>query len=94
MLGDLNYRVSLPEATTRFLVEIKDWDTLLQNDQVINYNYVDKLTKNIYRTHFLKQSKYYHPKLDSQTFSKITYLKHYGLYSLIRIGKPNLCYSI
>ncbi|XP_022146438.1 type IV inositol polyphosphate 5-phosphatase 9 isoform X2 [Momordica charantia] len=34
LLGDLNYRVSLPEATTRFLVEIKDWDTLLQNDQL------------------------------------------------------------
>lgn len=34
MLGDLNYRISLPEETTRLLVEKKDWDSLLENDQV------------------------------------------------------------
>ncbi|XP_022954332.1 type IV inositol polyphosphate 5-phosphatase 9-like isoform X1 [Cucurbita moschata] len=34
LLGDLNYRISLPEASIRSLVEKKDWDTLLQNDQL------------------------------------------------------------
>ncbi|PON83789.1 Deoxyribonuclease I [Trema orientale] len=33
-LGDLNYRISLPEATTRFLVDRGDWSALLQNDQL------------------------------------------------------------
>lgn len=47
LLGDLNYRVSLPEETTRLLVEKKAWTNLLQNDQVrnyyniINYSYYD-----------------------------------------------------
>lgn len=45
LLGDLNYRVSLPEATTRLLVERKDWETLLQNDQVILTILIDKLAK-------------------------------------------------
>ncbi|KAK7359514.1 hypothetical protein VNO77_01475 [Canavalia gladiata] len=35
LLGDLNYRISLPEETTRLLVEKRDWDTLLENDQLI-----------------------------------------------------------
>ena len=39
LFGDLNYRISLPEETTRLLVERKDWDTLLQNDQVSKFNY-------------------------------------------------------
>ncbi|XP_008466924.2 type IV inositol polyphosphate 5-phosphatase 9 [Cucumis melo] len=34
LLGDLNYRVSLPEETTRLLVERKDWESLLENDQL------------------------------------------------------------
>ncbi|MED6193660.1 Type IV inositol polyphosphate 5-phosphatase 9 [Stylosanthes scabra] len=35
LLGDLNYRISLPEESTRLLVEKGDWDSLLQNDQLI-----------------------------------------------------------
>ncbi|CAI8617651.1 unnamed protein product [Vicia faba] len=35
LLGDLNYRISLPEETTRLLVEKKDWDSLLENDQLM-----------------------------------------------------------
>ncbi|ESW30771.1 hypothetical protein PHAVU_002G181200 [Phaseolus vulgaris] len=34
LLGDLNYRISLPEETTRLLVEKGDWDSLLENDQL------------------------------------------------------------
>ncbi|KAF7054741.1 hypothetical protein CFC21_062368 [Triticum aestivum] len=34
LLGDLNYRISLPEAKTRLLVERHDWKTLLDNDQL------------------------------------------------------------
>jgi len=34
LLGDLNYRISLPEETTRLLVENEDWDSLLEYDQV------------------------------------------------------------
>ncbi|KAK4261852.1 hypothetical protein QN277_004795 [Acacia crassicarpa] len=34
LLGDLNYRISLPEETTRLLVEGKHWDSLLENDQL------------------------------------------------------------
>ncbi|XAR64490.1 hypothetical protein NMG60_11024858 [Bertholletia excelsa] len=33
-LGDLNYRISLPEPTTRLLVDKGDWNTLIQNDQL------------------------------------------------------------
>ncbi|CAA3019563.1 type IV inositol polyphosphate 5-phosphatase 9-like [Olea europaea subsp. europaea] len=33
-LGDLNYRINLPEATTRSLVKNKEWRILLQNDQL------------------------------------------------------------
>ncbi|KAG8379511.1 hypothetical protein BUALT_Bualt07G0096100 [Buddleja alternifolia] len=33
-LGDLNYRIQLPEATTRSLVKNKDWSILIQNDQL------------------------------------------------------------
>ncbi|KAF6168654.1 hypothetical protein GIB67_005266, partial [Kingdonia uniflora] len=33
-LGDLNYRISLPEATTRSLTEEKNWDILIENDQL------------------------------------------------------------
>lgn len=33
-LGDLNYRISLPEATTRLLAEREEWNALLDNDQV------------------------------------------------------------
>ncbi|PON35196.1 Deoxyribonuclease I [Parasponia andersonii] len=33
-LGDLNYRISLPEATTRLLLDRGDWSALLQNDQL------------------------------------------------------------
>lgn len=36
-LGDLNYRISLPEEKTRLLVESKKWNILLENDQVIIY---------------------------------------------------------
>ncbi|KAL2343548.1 hypothetical protein Fmac_004833 [Flemingia macrophylla] len=35
LLGDLNYRISLSEETTRLLVEKHDWDSLLENDQLI-----------------------------------------------------------
>ncbi|RWW12197.1 hypothetical protein GW17_00024146 [Ensete ventricosum] len=35
LLGDLNYRISLPEAITRSLVEQKQWDILLERDQVL-----------------------------------------------------------
>ncbi|XP_061367087.1 type IV inositol polyphosphate 5-phosphatase 9 [Gastrolobium bilobum] len=34
-LGDLNYRISLPEETIRLLVEKRDWDSLLENDQLM-----------------------------------------------------------
>ncbi|TXG56995.1 hypothetical protein EZV62_018308 [Acer yangbiense] len=34
LLGDLNYRISLPEATTRFLVDTGEWKTLQENDQL------------------------------------------------------------
>nr|XP_043627144.1 type IV inositol polyphosphate 5-phosphatase 9 [Erigeron canadensis] len=34
LLGDLNYRISLPERETRLLVKRKDWNTLLENDQL------------------------------------------------------------
>ncbi|XP_059306774.1 type IV inositol polyphosphate 5-phosphatase 9-like [Lycium ferocissimum] len=33
-LGDLNYRIDLPEHTTRSLVNDQQWSTLLQNDQL------------------------------------------------------------
>ncbi|KAG7640221.1 Endonuclease/exonuclease/phosphatase [Arabidopsis suecica] len=33
-LGDLNYRISLPEEKTRLLVESKKWNILLENDQL------------------------------------------------------------
>ncbi|KAL6190404.1 hypothetical protein ACLB2K_036802 [Fragaria x ananassa] len=33
-LGDLNYRISLPEETTRSLVDCEDWKALLQSDQL------------------------------------------------------------
>ncbi|KAK9276893.1 hypothetical protein L1049_006430 [Liquidambar formosana] len=33
-LGDLNYRISLPEATTRLLVDTREWSSLLENDQL------------------------------------------------------------
>ncbi|BAT98703.1 hypothetical protein VIGAN_10002300 [Vigna angularis var. angularis] len=35
LLGDLNYRISLPEETTRLLVENEDWDSLLEHDQLM-----------------------------------------------------------
>ncbi|XP_019459759.1 PREDICTED: type IV inositol polyphosphate 5-phosphatase 9-like [Lupinus angustifolius] len=35
LLGDLNYRISLREETTHTLVEERDWDSLLQNDQLM-----------------------------------------------------------
>ncbi|KAJ9135668.1 hypothetical protein P3X46_032821 [Hevea brasiliensis] len=34
LLGDLNYRISLPEETTRLLVDRKEWEALLENDQL------------------------------------------------------------
>ncbi|KAG8634813.1 hypothetical protein MANES_17G089300v8 [Manihot esculenta] len=34
LFGDLNYRISLPEETTRLLVDKKEWDPLLENDQL------------------------------------------------------------
>ncbi|KAH6807675.1 DNAse I-like superfamily protein [Perilla frutescens var. frutescens] len=33
-LGDLNYRIQLPEDTTRSLVKNKEWNLLLENDQL------------------------------------------------------------
>ncbi|CAN6478914.1 unnamed protein product [Victoria cruziana] len=33
-LGDLNYRISLPESETRSLVERQEWETLHENDQL------------------------------------------------------------
>ncbi|XP_062119413.1 type IV inositol polyphosphate 5-phosphatase 9-like [Humulus lupulus] len=33
-LGDLNYRIQLPEDLTRLLVEKKEWNILLENDQL------------------------------------------------------------
>ncbi|KAG6404114.1 hypothetical protein SASPL_136354 [Salvia splendens] len=33
-LGDLNYRIQLPEKTTRSLVKNKEWNLLLQSDQL------------------------------------------------------------
>ncbi|XP_019464395.1 PREDICTED: type IV inositol polyphosphate 5-phosphatase 9-like isoform X2 [Lupinus angustifolius] len=35
LLGDLNYRISLPEETIRLLVENGDWDSLFENDQLM-----------------------------------------------------------
>ncbi|XP_030468158.1 type IV inositol polyphosphate 5-phosphatase 9-like [Syzygium oleosum] len=34
LLGDLNYQISLPEATTRSLVERSEWNKLLEHDQL------------------------------------------------------------
>ncbi|KAM0952827.1 putative endonuclease/exonuclease/phosphatase [Dioscorea sansibarensis] len=34
LLGDLNYRISLSDAKTRSLVERKEWNILLENDQL------------------------------------------------------------
>lgn len=34
LLGDLNYRISLPEATTRSLIERNKWNKLLEHDQL------------------------------------------------------------
>jgi len=34
LLGDLNYRISLPEIETRLLVDKGEWNALLQNDQL------------------------------------------------------------
>ncbi|OMO60829.1 Inositol polyphosphate-related phosphatase [Corchorus capsularis] len=34
LLGDLNYRISLPESSVRLLVETRDWTALLENDQL------------------------------------------------------------
>ncbi|XP_010939977.1 type IV inositol polyphosphate 5-phosphatase 9 [Elaeis guineensis] len=34
LLGDLNYRISLPEAKIRTLVEQKEWNILLEKDQL------------------------------------------------------------
>ncbi|XP_042479902.1 type IV inositol polyphosphate 5-phosphatase 9-like [Macadamia integrifolia] len=34
LLGDLNYRISLPEAMTQSFVEKGDWNSLLENDQL------------------------------------------------------------
>ncbi|CAN4113894.1 unnamed protein product [Withania somnifera] len=34
LLGDLNYRISLPESATRLLVEKGEWNALLENDQL------------------------------------------------------------
>ncbi|XP_038990301.1 type IV inositol polyphosphate 5-phosphatase 9 [Phoenix dactylifera] len=34
LLGDLNYRISLPEAKTRTIVEQKEWNILLEKDQL------------------------------------------------------------
>ncbi|XP_039068840.1 type IV inositol polyphosphate 5-phosphatase 9-like [Hibiscus syriacus] len=33
-LGDLNYRISLPESTVRLSVDSRDWNSLLENDQL------------------------------------------------------------
>ncbi|KAK8526157.1 hypothetical protein V6N12_020638 [Hibiscus sabdariffa] len=33
-LGDLNYRISLPESSVRQLVDARDWNSLLENDQL------------------------------------------------------------
>lgn len=44
LLGDLNYRISLPEETTRLLVENGDWDSLLEYDQVFTSKYINKKT--------------------------------------------------
>ncbi|OWM62668.1 hypothetical protein CDL15_Pgr019962 [Punica granatum] len=33
-LGDLNYRIHLPDSTTRALVERRKWNVLLENDQL------------------------------------------------------------
>ncbi|XP_027098261.2 type IV inositol polyphosphate 5-phosphatase 9-like isoform X1 [Coffea arabica] len=33
-LGDLNYRISLPESDTRLLVDKEEWNALLENDQL------------------------------------------------------------
>lgn len=38
LLGDLNYRISLSEIKTRTLVEQKEWNILLEKDQVIGSN--------------------------------------------------------
>ncbi|ONK61283.1 uncharacterized protein A4U43_C08F28090 [Asparagus officinalis] len=35
MLGDLNYRISLPEDATRSLVAQKEWNKLLEKDQLL-----------------------------------------------------------
>ena len=33
-LGDFNYRIYLPHTTTRSLVQKKEWNILLERDQV------------------------------------------------------------
>jgi hypothetical protein len=37
-LGDLNYRISLPEVTTRLVADREEWNALLENDQVYIQN--------------------------------------------------------
>lgn len=34
LLGDLNYRISLPEPETRLLVDKEEWNMLIENDQL------------------------------------------------------------
>ncbi|KAK6252142.1 hypothetical protein QUC31_013862 [Theobroma cacao] len=34
LLGDLNYRISLPESTIRLLVDTREWNGLLEHDQL------------------------------------------------------------
>lgn len=34
LFGDLNYRINLPEATTRTLVDRREWKALLERDQL------------------------------------------------------------
>lgn len=50
-LGDLNYRIYLPMATTRSLVKDKEWSILLENDQVMEMRIQFKIIKNKLLSH-------------------------------------------
>lgn len=60
-LGDLNYRISLSEAKTRGLVNEKNWDMLLDNDQV--------LLQVLDCSYYLEMNNFFHSQHNQITFT-------------------------
>lgn len=54
LLGDLNYRVSLPEETTRLLVDKGEWSTLLKNDQV-DYQWINCSPRTLFSINYISE---------------------------------------